>query len=58
MLMHAPLAAGQLILMPPAISGVRLVTFDLLFAAALWIVVAAVAASGSLTTAVRARVTP
>jgi uncharacterized protein len=43
MLMHAPLAGGQLVLMPPAISGVPLVTFDLLFAAALWIVVAAVA---------------
>jgi CAAX protease family protein len=42
MLMHAPLAGGQLVL-PPAISGVPLVTFDLLFAAALWIVVAAVA---------------
>jgi membrane protease YdiL (CAAX protease family) len=42
MLMHAPLAGGQLVL-PPAILGVPLVTFDLLFAAALWIVVAAVA---------------
>jgi uncharacterized protein len=42
MLMHAPLAAGQLILMPPAISGERMVTFDLAFAAALWVIVAAV----------------
>jgi hypothetical protein len=42
MLMHAPLAAIQLILLPPAISAVGLVTFDLVFAAALWIVVAAV----------------
>jgi uncharacterized protein len=41
MLMHAPLAAAQLILIPPAISGVRMVTFDLAFAAALWVVVAA-----------------
>jgi hypothetical protein len=42
MLMHAPLAAGQVILLPPAISGERAVTFDLAFAAALWVVVAAV----------------
>jgi uncharacterized protein len=41
MLMHAPLAAGQLILIPPEISGVRMVSFDLAFAAALWVVVAA-----------------
>jgi CAAX protease family protein len=42
MLMHAPLAAGQLILIPVSISGGRLVAFDLAFAAALWVVVAAV----------------
>jgi uncharacterized protein len=42
MLMHAPLAAGQLILVPPATSGERLVAFDLTFAAALWVIVAAV----------------
>jgi len=42
MLMHAPLAGGQLILMPPAISGVAMVKFDLLFAGALWAVVAVV----------------
>lgn len=42
MLMHAPLAAGQLILLPDAISGERVVIFDLAFAAALWVVVAAV----------------
>ena len=42
MLMHAPLAAGQLILLPAAISGERAVTFDLVFAAALWVVVVAV----------------
>jgi len=42
MLMHAPLAAGQLILLPSAISNEGAVIFDLAFAAALWIVVAAV----------------
>jgi membrane protease YdiL (CAAX protease family) len=35
-LMHAPLAASQLILIPPTISGVHVVTYDLVFAAALW----------------------
>ena len=43
MLMHAPLAASQLILIPLAISGVQVVTYDLVFAAVLWVVVAAVA---------------
>jgi len=43
MLMHGPLAANQLILMPLALSGMPLVTYDIVFAAALWIVVAAVA---------------
>jgi membrane protease YdiL (CAAX protease family) len=43
MLMHAPLAASQLILIPLAISGVQVVTYDLVFAAALWVFVAAVA---------------
>jgi len=43
MLMHAPLAASQLILIPSAISGVQVVTYDLVFAAALWVFVAAVA---------------
>jgi uncharacterized protein len=42
MLMHAPLAAGQLILLPSVISGERAVIFDLVFAAALWVFVAAV----------------
>ncbi len=42
MLMHAPLAAGQLILLPSTISGERAVIFDLVFAAALWAVVAGV----------------
>ena len=35
MLMH--LAAGQLILISPSTSKVRMMTFDLAFAAALWI---------------------
>jgi uncharacterized protein len=43
MLMHAPLAASQLILIPSAISGVQVVIYDLVFAAALWVFVAAVA---------------
>jgi membrane protease YdiL (CAAX protease family) len=42
-LMHAPLAASQLILIPSAISGAQIVTFDLALAAALWVFVAAVA---------------
>jgi uncharacterized protein len=42
MLMHAPLVASQFILIPAAISGVALVTFDLILGAALWILVAAV----------------
>jgi membrane protease YdiL (CAAX protease family) len=43
MLMHASLAAGQLILIPPAISGVPMLTFDLVFAALLWLIVIAIA---------------
>lgn len=43
MLMHASLTADQLILLPPAISGVSMLTFDLVFAAALWIIVIAIA---------------
>ena len=43
MLMHVPLAASQLILIPLAISGVHVVTYDLVFAAALWVIVAVVA---------------
>lgn len=42
MLMHAPLAAGQLIILPVAISGERAVIFDLVFGSALWVVVASV----------------
>ena len=43
MLMHASLAAGQLILIPPAISAVSMLTFDLAFAAVLWAIVIAIA---------------
>lgn len=42
-LMHALLTASQLILIPSGISGTQVVTYDLLFAAALWIIVALVA---------------
>jgi membrane protease YdiL (CAAX protease family) len=42
-LMHAPLAASQLTLIPSALSGVQIVTYDLVLAAALWVLVAAVA---------------
>jgi membrane protease YdiL (CAAX protease family) len=42
MLMHAPLAAGQLILLPSAISNQQAVIFDLVFASMLWALVAAV----------------
>ncbi len=38
-LMHAPLTASQLILIPANISGMQLVTFDLALAACLWIIV-------------------
>ena len=43
MLMHASLTASMLIFGPLAISGVPLLTYELVFAAALWVVVAAVA---------------
>jgi CAAX protease family protein len=42
-LMHAPLAASQLVLIPATITGVQIVTFDLLLAAELWVFIAAVA---------------
>ena len=42
-LMHAPLAASQLILIPLTMSGVQIVTYDLAFAATLWIFIAVVA---------------
>ena len=40
--MHAPLVASQFVLIPAGLSGESLVTFDLVFAAALWMLVAAV----------------
>ena len=43
MLMHASLTASVLILGPLAISGVPLLAYDLVLAAALWVVVAALA---------------
>lgn len=41
-LMHAPLSASQLVLIPPTLSGAKLVTYDLIFGASLWILVAVV----------------
>ena len=53
MLMHAPLAAGSLILLPAAISPVHTVVFDLVFGAVLWLAAGAVLAGparpGSMT---------
>lgn len=43
MLMHASLTAGQLILIPPVISGPSILTFDLALAAVLWTIVAVIA---------------
>jgi membrane protease YdiL (CAAX protease family) len=43
MLMHASLTAGTLIFQPLEVAGVRALTYDLVLAAALWIVVAAIA---------------
>ncbi len=45
-LMHTPLAASQLILIPPEITGVQVVTYNLLFTLLLWVFVAAVAVAG------------
>jgi len=42
-LMHAPLAAGQLILIPVELAGTQLVIYDLAFAAILWGIVAVAA---------------
>ena len=41
-LMHAPLSACQLILIPPTLSGTKLAVYDLIFAAVLWIIAAAI----------------
>ncbi len=46
-LMHAPLTAGQLIIIPPTISGAALMTYNILFTVALWIIVAIVAVPNS-----------
>jgi len=43
MLMHASLTASTLIVAPLAISGIVLLTYQLVWAAALWVVVGAVA---------------
>jgi uncharacterized protein len=43
MLMHVPIDFGGLVLISPAMSGVPVVAFDLVFAAALWVVVAVLA---------------
>ena len=50
-LMHAPLSASQLLLIPPDLSGIQLVIYDIAFAAALWLiaVVAAVSSKRQLT---------
>lgn len=45
--MHAPLTAGQLIIIPPTISGAALVTYNILFTVALWIIVAIVTVPNS-----------
>lgn len=42
-LMHAPLSGSQLLLIPPELSGVQLVLYNLTFAATLWLIVAGVA---------------
>jgi membrane protease YdiL (CAAX protease family) len=47
-LMHLSLTASLLILRPPAISGLSLLTYDLVLAAALWVVAATLAVAGQL----------
>jgi membrane protease YdiL (CAAX protease family) len=42
-LMHAPLSASQLLLIPPNISGAQLILYDLSFAVILWLIVVVVA---------------
>lgn len=46
-LMHAPLSASQLILIPPTLSGAKLVTYDLIFGVVLWVLAAAVLIANS-----------
>jgi len=48
MLMHLSVTSSLIILRPPAVSGVALLTYDLVLAAALWGVVAVVAAAEQL----------
>jgi membrane protease YdiL (CAAX protease family) len=43
MLMHASLTASTLILQPLDVTGMRVVTYDLVLAAALWLLIAALA---------------
>jgi CAAX protease family protein len=47
MLMHMAIDVGGLVLISPAMSGIPVVTFDLVFAAALWVAVAALALANS-----------
>jgi hypothetical protein len=42
MLMHVTLVVGQFVLLPTGISGAPVVTYDLVFAAALWVLVVVV----------------
>jgi membrane protease YdiL (CAAX protease family) len=46
MLMHASLTAGTLILQPLQVAGVTALVYNLVLAAALWLVIAAVAVAG------------
>ena len=47
MFMHGSLTASARILMPPGIAGVALLTFDLVWVAALCVVIAAIAVANS-----------
>lgn len=42
MLMHVPIVVSQSVLISPAMSGAQVVTYDLIFAATIWVSVAAV----------------
>jgi len=44
LLMHAPLSGSQLVLIPADLSGLQLVTYNLLFTALLWLLVLAIRA--------------
>jgi membrane protease YdiL (CAAX protease family) len=54
MLMHVSLTSSLIIFRPPAALGVSLLVYDLVLAAALWVVVAVVAASGQFSREPRA----